>query len=490
MYGIPQDPTSLDPAETSDLIRDQIAFDIFETLLCYDWDSERYLPCLAVSWGKNDDGLVWTFHLRPNVKFHDGSALDALAVKNSFDRQIDSSCPYYYQNITEPYGKFVLKNMIQKINIIDGLTIQFKLKFPCSFFLDNISSPYLASIISTAALKKYGNQFGFHPCGTGPFKFRQWTPGEKIVLEKFKNYWGRPSRIERIFYKVVPNLKERIESLNKQELDIITGLSAASMNKLYYTPNIKIFTTTSLGTVFLGFNCQRKPYDNPKLRRAISNALDIKTMIASLSRGFAIDAQGPLPPSVPTYDPFIKQEGYNIEKAQKLIKQFGYSDSLIAKFCYVIETDTLRASPLVQYIKDQLEKIGIYTEIVPYHDWSLYLKEVLIQGKCDIFLAGWGILTKNADNFFYALFHSQSNWNLFHYSNPIVDQLLEQVRQTTTDWERKKLYREVQQIIINETPAIFLSHSKMPYAVGKRVKNFKTDLTITVRLNDVELRNN
>lgn len=489
LYGIPQQPSSLDPAESSDLIYTQIAFNIFETLIQYDWDSGKYLPALAISWEKSEDGLAWIFHLRPGVKFHDGSALDALAVKKSFNRQIDSSCLFYQENITDTYGKFAL-NMIEKINIIDELTIQFKLKFPCSFFLDNIASPYFTSIVSPTALKKYGNQFGLNPCGTGPFKLRQWKQGKSIVLEKFNKYWGKSSQIENVLFKIVPDLKERFELLKRQELDIAIGLSASSINQLYYNPEINILTPKVFGTYFLGFMCQNKPFDDLRIRKAISLAIDVKSLVSSLSRGFAVVAQGPLPAGILSYHPLIKQEGYNIEQAIKLMEQAGYPHGLKAELCYFIQTDTLRANPLSQYIKSQLNKIGITLKVLAYNDWSIYYKEVLVQDKTDMFLEGFPTFTRDADNFLYALFHSKSRSNFFKYSNTRVDRLLEQARQTMEVWERRKLYQDVQQIIVNEIPAVFLSHPSMGYAIRERVKNFKTDPTMIVRLNEVELRDN
>lgn len=485
-YGIPHDPFSLDPAESSDLIYDQIVFNIFETLLLYNWDTGQYIPVLANSWEKTADNLVWIFHLRSGVTFHDGSFLNAHAVKISFDRQFNKNCPFYKEYSTDNYGKFAF-DMIENIAIIDDMKVRFKLKFPCSYFLDNIASPYFSSVVSISALKKYKDQFGSNPIGTGPFKFSVWQKGEKITLHKFTNYWKNSSYIDSVSYKVIPDLAERIKLIKNEELDVITGLSASVTNELYYNPNLIIFTPQISGTTFLGFNCQKKPFDDLRIRKAIAYAINVKSMIASLSRGFAAVAQGPLPQNILSYDPSIKQEGYNIKKSNKLIEEAGYSNGFSARLCYLIETDTLRANPLSQYIKTQLEKIGIQTKIAPYNNLSLYEKEVFVQEKTDMFLGGWPTYTKDADNFLYSLFHSQSKYNFFHYSNPEVDHLLDQARKMMAYQKRREIYKKIQQIIIDETPAVFLSHPTMGYAISKRVKNFKTYQGMIVQLADVKL---
>lgn len=485
-YAIPQNPFSLDPAVANDLIYNQIVFNIFETLIRYDWNLKKYIPVLATSWINSPDNLIWIFHLRAGVTFHDGSPLAANAVKTSFERQLFNSSKFYKEDSTDTYGRFALK-MIQEINVVDSLTVQFKLKSPSSHFLDNVACPYFSAILSPKALSRLDVRFGDSPVGTGPFKFKSWKKDEQIILEKYYDYWNAPPKINQVSYKIIPDLNDRIMGLKQGKLDIITGLSASSANNLYYDSEINVITQPIPATVFLGFNCHAQPFDDIRIRQAICSALDIHSMVSSLSRGFASVAQGPLPPTVFGFEPSIKQSSYNIEKAIELIKDAGYPKNIKAKLSYFVQTDTLRANPIAQYIKSQLKKIGVHVEIQPYNNWSHYREEILLKGKTDLFLDGWPVFTAFADNFLQVLFYSKSKYNFFNYSNPDVDKLLYQARYTLSKQTRKQVYDKVQHIIVDKVPAVFLSHPTMGFAVRNHVKNFETDPSMVVWLKSVEL---
>ncbi|MBN2007799.1 hypothetical protein JW960_00475 [candidate division KSB1 bacterium] len=484
-YALPSEPVSLDPVESNDLVYNQIVFNIFETLIKYDWEADEFYPMLATSWQVDTNQVDWTFKLRPHVTFHDGSPLNALAVKISFERQISPDSPYFTKNRTDSYGKFAL-HMIDNISIVDELTVRFHLKFACSYFLDNIASPYFSSIISPVALKKYGPKFGHHPVGTGPFTFSKWEKGEEILLRKYSHYWKKSQGINRIDFLILANLENRIDMLKEKKLDIITGLSASCINDLYYTPEIKVLTPQIIGTNFLGFNCKAKPFDSRDIREAVCFALDVKTMITSLSRGFATVANGPIPPQICNTDSLQKQQCYNIERARQFMRAAGYANGIDATLGYFVQTDTLRADPISQYIKSQLGKIGINLKIVPYNNWKRYEQEILVQGKTNMFIDGWPVFTKHADNFLYNLFHSHSNFNFFKYNNSDVDSLLTSANKITNNLDRQKIYQHIQQIIIDDTPAIFLSHPTMGYAMQARVRNFKIDPAMVVNLEDVD----
>src|SRR5574341_6897 len=183
-YGIPQAPTSLDPATAIGLIYYQSAFNIFETLIAVDWEKGGFVPQLATSWQPDSTGMQWTFSLRRHVVFHDGSPLNAEAVKASFERQFDANTPFYRRDQTDTYGHFAL-SMIKEIRAINDSTVQFILKYCYSAFLDNLATPNFAAIVSPRALKELGENFGHHPVGTGPFQFESWAPDSQVVIKKF-----------------------------------------------------------------------------------------------------------------------------------------------------------------------------------------------------------------------------------------------------------------------------------------------------------------
>ncbi len=486
-YGIPQAPVSLDPAKETDLIYYQIAFNIFETLITTDWEKAVYVPRLATSWQADSTRMRWTFTLRQGVVFHDGSPLNAEAVKVSLERQFDRNTPFYKQDRTDTYGHFAF-GMLKEIRAVNDSTVQFILKYPFSAFLDNLATPILAAIVSPRALKEFGEKFGHHPVGTGPFRFESWEPDNQIVIKKFERYWDRPPQIDNVIYKIIPSLEEKLQQLKNGELEVISGLSAASVSDLYLTPSIKVVERELLVTTYIGFNCQIHPFSEVKIRRAMGYALDKKSIVFAISRGLATIAQGPLPPMAADYDStLVFSETYNPQMAQALLQSAGYAPGTTVNLHFLIETDTLRANPLVQALKSYFEKVGLQVEIVSHQDEQNYGEAIFSSNIGQLFWHGSRSYTRHSDSFLYPLFHSQSPHNLFQYKNPEVDSLLEQARRTPDEPTQRVLYRRIQEIIMQDVPAVFISHPKAVYAIRDRVKNFRVDPLAIPWLNEVRL---
>lgn len=484
VFGISQSPDSLDPAVATDVIYYQIAFNLFETLIAVDWETEKLVPVLATSWQSDSAGLKWTFSLRRGVIFHDGNPLNAEAVKISFERQFEEKCPYFRRNVTDIYGHFAF-GMIREIRCIDDFTVQFILKYPYSAFLDNLAAPNFAAIVSPQALKKSGGDLGTRPIGTGPFEFVTWQPDQKIVIRKFSRYWGKTPQLDHVIFKIIPSLEAKIQELEKGNLDVASGLSASSIDRLYRTPDIEVKTKAIFSTTFLGFNCETYPFADVNVRRAVAQALDAKAMVFSIHRGFAEVARGPLPPFVKEFDSTLTQLQYDPQKAKNLLE--GSTDGAAFKLSYFIQTDTLRANPFAQAFKSYLEKVDMHVEVVPYHDWRAYQEIILRGNTSQLFWDGWTCSTRHPDNFLYPLFHSQSAHNFFHYKNSRVDSLLEHAQQTLAPELQRIIYKKVQAIILQEVPAVFISHPKSVYALRKRVKNFRVDPLAIPWLNEVRL---
>jgi peptide/nickel transport system substrate-binding protein len=486
IYGIPQAPVSLDPAIATDLVYYQIVFNLFETLISIDWETGEFVPALATSWQADSPGFCWTLSLRPNVFFHDGTPFNAEAVKISLERQFDPASPYFRSGVTDTYGHFAFSRL-EEIRVVDDLTVQFILKNPYPAFLDNLATPNFAAIISPGALEKSGENFGHQPVGTGPFQFERWEGDEKIVIKKFQQYWGKLPQIDGVVYKIIPGLETKIKKLREGKLDVISGLSVASAHPLHYAPGIRVIGKALIGTTFLGFNCRAHPFSDANVRRAVAQALDRRSLVNAISRGFAEIANGPLPPLVGGYKASSAFSHYQPQAAQRLLESFGYRNNAVIELHHFIETDSLRADPFVQACKTYLEKIGLQVKLVPYHDWQAYRQTVLVGGQGQLFWDGWMSYTRDPGNFLYPLFHSQSSHNFFHYKNPQVDELLDQARQMPDVEQQRLLYEKVQEIILWEVPAVFISHPKAVYAIRDRVKNFTVDPLAIPRLHEVRL---
>lgn len=486
-YGISQAPGSLDPATETDLIYYQIAFNIFETLLAMDWEKGAFVPRLATAWQLDSTGMQWTFSLRPRVLFHDGSPLNAEAVKISLERQFDADSPYFRQDQTATYGLSAF-NMIKEIRVVNDSTVQFILKYPYPAFPDNLATPFFAAIVSPQALQKFGENFGQHPVGTGPFRFENWLPDRQIVIKQFERYWDKPPQIAKVIYQIIPSLDLRLKQIKSGDLEVISGLSAANVSDLNLTPGIKIVERELLGTAYVGFNCQSYPFSEVKVRQAIRHALDKKKMVLSISRGLATVAKGLLPPMSEDYDStVVADETYNLAMAQALLARAGYVPGARANLHFRIEADRLRANPMAQALKSYLEMAGLQVELVAEQNEKDYQTAIRSRNGGQLFWQASKSYTRHSDSFLYPLFHSQSPDNLFQYKNPEVDSLLEQARRTPDKQIQHALYRRIQEIILQDVPAVFFSHPKAVYAIRDNVKNFKVDPLAIPWLQEVRL---
>lgn len=198
-------------------------------------------------------------------------------------------------------------------------------------------------------------------------------------------------------------------------------------------------------------------------------------------------ARGPHSPMSSGYDTTLADLVYDPELAKALLQRSGYDTSVAVIIHSFAQTDTSRGDPLAQSIKTYLAKIGLKVELVLHHDWAAYLQATFVEGKSQLFVDGWMTYTRHPDNFLYPLFHSQAQHNFFKYKNLEVDRLLEQGRRTLDATEQRALYRRVQEILLAEVPAVFISHPRAVYAIRERVKNFTVDPLAIPWLHDVTL---
>ena len=247
-------------------------------------------PCLATSWTISPDGLTYTFQLREGVRFHDGTPLDAEAAAFSFRRQMDKSHPAHPSDATFAYWSAMF-NMITAVDVVGPMTLRLRLREP--------HAPLLASLCIPAAhliSPKFIDQR--HPIGTGPFRFVEWIPNERIVLEANPNYWEGPPTIQRLIFKVVPDSATRLIQLQTGQIQAMDGIDPNDLPVIRRDKQLKLMTAPGLNVCYLAFNCQKPPLNNKSLRRAIAAAINKKDLIDAVYHGAAIVAKNPLPPFI------------------------------------------------------------------------------------------------------------------------------------------------------------------------------------------------
>ncbi|MEJ2054749.1 MAG: ABC transporter substrate-binding protein [Calditrichaceae bacterium] len=472
VYGIRDFPKSLDPAFGLTFDESQISSQIYENLITLDADCKTLKPHLAKDWKISDDKCTYTLHLHDSVYFHDGTKLSTKSVLATYEWL------RYTENGSEIFEK------IKKVKIIDSLTFQFVLNEPYSIFLYVLASPESFQLMSENAIKKFGKDIAKKPVGTGPFKLDKWVDNNQIVLKKFENYWGNRSKVVRIIFKYNPEVFELENYLEKSQIDILYKAPATSIDKLKQGGYIEFHLLPPLSLFYLGFNNKIYPFNNIKIRKAVMAAIDLPKLIHTVNRGDAIVAKGPLPPNYYNYEN-VSQAGYNLALAKKMLMENGL-DNITINLLYP-GSAFLRVTK-IEFLKYQLKKIGIHLNLLRADTWQEF-NETVKADSIQMFIDGGRIdILGDGCNFLYAFFYSSSKFNNLNYNEPLVDKWIDEAFLEHDPDKRKQLYHKIVNKILEDTPAVFLSHviPHLAYNTNK-IKKFIANPYGTIRFNKIEL---
>lgn len=491
VVGLQAEPTSLDAHQISDYNSSRAAMEIYDQLVQFKDESTELEPDLAEKWDVSSDGKEYTFYLRKDVKFHDGTPFNAEAVKISIDRQIDKKSPYYSTG-QYPYADFTFGS-IDQVKVVDESTVKIMLKEPFAPFLSNMAM-HAASIVSPTALKKYGKDFTKHPVGTGPFKLASWTPGVEVVLEKNPDYFKGAPKLDKVIFKPITEDQTRLSNLEAGELDLIVNIPPDDLERLKADENLQIIEQPGMHVWWTAFNTQKKPFDDVRVRQAINLAINKDVIVNQLLKGTGEIANTPIPPMVWGHDPEVKNYEYDPEKAKKLLAEAGYPNGFEATYG-VPESGSGMQQPatMAAAIQADLAKVGIKLKIQTF-EWGTYLDKVFAppaKNDLDMHQMSWVGDNGDPDNFLYILFSSEqwptAGFNDAYYKNPKVDQLLKQARIIEDKQKRTEMYSEAQKLIMADAPWVVLDHEKQIVVAKKNLKNFKLHPTGVFRFSNVDV---
>ncbi|SFQ95888.1 ABC transporter substrate-binding protein [Desulfoscipio geothermicus] len=467
---VTQEPVveTLDPAMAADTGSARVIANIFEGLVRFKPGSVTVEPCLAESWSVSEDGLVWTFNLRRNVSFHDGTPFDSTAVKFSVERQLTQS-----HGKKTSYADFVY-TPLAKVETAGRHTVKFHLKYPYAPFLHNLAMPMAAPVVSPTAVRKYGRDFGDHPVGTGPFAWVGVKEGG-IMLRAHEDYWGHPPTAKEILFLTIPDSEQRVQMLLDGKSDIALDLAFNSTARLRIK-GYPVFRATGLDISYLGFYTDRKPFDRPAVRRAVALALNKEAVFNRLWPQEIRPALGPLPPPVPGYNAGLTQAGYAPREAARLLQAAGYEKGF--SFTLITYAGARPYSPgggkaLAEALARSLAEQGINMQVRSY-PWDKF-KKALAERQGDAFLYGWISDNGDPDDFLYTLLATsqiKNGLNITRYQNAELDTLLAAGRNTTDPRTRREIYSRAQEIINRDVPWIVLNHSLHYAATTPRVRGF------------------
>ncbi|MCC6956448.1 MAG: hypothetical protein IT316_06610 [Anaerolineales bacterium] len=409
------------------------------------------VPQLADSWDVSPDAKTWTFHLHPGVKFHDGTTLDAEAVKHSISRVLDpANASLYASTLT----------MVDSIEVIDPLTVRFNLSYPFAAFVRSLALPG-AMITCPQEVEKWGKDFVQHGCGSGPFYIDKFVPGEGMEVVRFDDYWRGPAKLDRIVYTFISDEQARVSALIAGDTDFETNIPGPMLPLVESNPDLTIERGPAMMVEYIGFNTTDPIFSDKLVRQAVAYSIDMETLIKNVMGGVGVHASQPISPLAFGYDPSLKPIPYDPAKATELLKQAGWSDtngdkvmdkngeSLTTKFCIMSIPQMVQFAQGVQaYMRD----VGIDAQIESL-DWGTYL-DAAQSGNCPIFEIGEGANTGDADYILWSQFHSSmipaSNWT--RYNSRTYDELMVQQRQEVDPDKRLELLNQSVRLLMEDMP--------------------------------------
>jgi len=474
------DPRGLDPAFVDDGESAKVIVNVYDGLLKYKKDSTELEPGLATEWTISPDGKEYTFKLRQGVKFHDGTDFNAEAVKFSIDRQLPPK-----RTDDMPYASFTF-GPVDKVVVVDTYTVKILLKEPYTPFLANLAMALAAPIVSPTAVGKYGDKFIENPVGTGPFKFVKWDKGQSIQLEKNEEYWGEKAKVGKLIFQFTKENSVRATQLITGAVDIIDGVDSNNVAEIEKAGAV-MAEDEGMNINYMAFNTSRAPFNDAKLREAISHAINRDELVKFLYQGYAKVANSYMPSFIPGFNDKVTPYEYNPEKAKTMLKELGKENLEINMIVYSNPRPYNPAGQkLAESIQGYLLKVGIKSKINVY-TWTEYKKKTQ-QGEGDILFYGWTGDNGDPDNFLSLLDSNEiaSSLNVAKFKNAEVDKLLKAARGTPNGAERDKMYQDIQTIATKEAPWLPISNAKSMAAYSKKVTGFKYHPTGVIFFNGVD----
>ncbi|NLK00070.1 MAG: ABC transporter substrate-binding protein [Clostridia bacterium] len=491
VIGIQAEPTSLDPAQVTDYNSSRAAMDLYDNLVEFKDGSTELEPGLAADWDISEDGLEYTFYLREDIKFHDGTPFNADAVKFNIDRQIDTEHPFHDTG-EFAYSDFTF-GMVKEVQVVDEYTVKFILNEPFAPFLGNIAM-HSAAMSSPSAIEEHGKDISQNPVGTGPYKFVSWEPGVEVVLEKNQDYWKYEPQIDKLIFRPIVEDQTRLTELESGNIDFIVGILPDDLQRLKDNEDLLVAEQPGMHTWYLALNCQREPFDNVKVRQAANYAINKKDIVDNILMGTGVEAKNILPPVIWSYTEDVQDYSYNPEKAKELLAEAGYEDGIEVDF-YIPKSGSGMQQPvsMATAIQSDLEAVGIKTNIQQV-EWGTYLDKVFMPlEENDVLMHEMSWMGDNGDpdNFLYILLSSEqwptAGFNEAFYKNTEVDKILREARTLSDQDKRIEMYEEAQKLIMADSPLIVVDHETQIVAMKNNIKGFELHPTGIFRFGKVTL---
>ena len=466
------DMKGLDPIQMPSVTEGQIAGNIYDGLLQFEYGGTKLQPALATEWTIAPDGKTFTFKLRKGVQFHkDFGEMTSADVKFTLDRARDAK-------ISQAASNF---SAIDSIDTPDPYTAVLKLKRSDPALLTALAAAS-ASIVSKKAVEKFGKDYSINPVGTGPFAFESWKANTETTLAANKKYWAGAPKIQKLVFVPIGEPTTMYMAFEKGEVDVVQVTDGEHYKKYKNDAKFQVSEIAGLITRMIGFNSQIKPLDNPKVRQAMVIGFNRDKVINDLFGNISTKAKGVIAPAVPAYEKNVEDPAYDPTKAKQLLTEAGFPNG----FKTSMEVPSIdRFTVPATVFQEDMRKLGIEIQYKAIDSATALANQR--KGSVPIWSVSFNqdpvpdrILTR---------FHSSQypGNNIFGYKNPDVDKLIDAALASTDDKFRQETFSKIQQQIAKDNVAIWLDNEKYIFALSKKVKGFPADPRRSLRMFPVSL---
>jgi len=481
-------PEGFDPGlYTAGTTFDAAAHTVYNRLLEFKKGTTEVEPGLAESWTISDDGLEYTFKLRPGVKFQTtefftpSRDLTADDVVFSYERQLKADNPWnkYIAGTSWEYAAGMgFPEVIKSVEKVDDLTVKFTLTRKEAPFLANIAMPF-ASILSKEYADKLQadgkmEQMNQMPLGTGPFAFVAYQQDAVIRYKANPDYWGGKQKIDDLVFAITSDASVRYQKLQAGECHLMPFPNAADVAKMKADPNLKVMEQAGLNVSYLAYNTTQAPFDKPEVRKALNKAINKQAIVDAVFQGAAQPAVNPIPPTMWSYNDKLEDDTYEPEVAKKMLEDAGVKDLSMKLWAMPVSRPyMLNARRAAELMQSDFAKVGVKVEIVSY-EWAEYLDKSKAKDRDGAVILGWTGDNGDPDNFLDTLLgcNAVGGNNRAQWCNQEFDALVKKAKETSDPAERTKLYEEAQVVFKREAPWATIDHSLSVVPMRKNVEGF------------------